>query len=325
MKISFTKLPVDLFLCLIWSVSIFPIVIYSLNNTVRMILGLPFLIFIPGYVLVGALFPMKKKGMKIDTFERIALSFGLSVALVPFFGFILNFTPWGITLQSILISVFFFIALTCVIAVYRWYKISGEERFIFSLESSPFKTKSTLEKVLIVFLGLSILLTFSAFLYVAQNPLIGESFTEFYVLGPEGKIAKYPLNLSIGDNGTVIIGVANHEYTPLNYTVEIWLINETTSFNETSQKNETTYTHMWFMNKVSQTITNIPFTNDKGWSPQWEYKYTFQIKRRGGYKLTFLLFTTPTQNYNQYEDYKTLAQEKIEYAYERTFLQIHVV
>jgi len=31
----------------------------------------------------------------IDGIERVALSFGLSIAIVPLIGLVLNFTPWG--------------------------------------------------------------------------------------------------------------------------------------------------------------------------------------------------------------------------------------
>jgi uncharacterized membrane protein len=324
MKISFTKFPIDISLCFLWSVTILPIAFYPMNNIIRTFLGLPFLIFIPGYILVFALFPTKKINRGINNIERIALSFGLSVTIVPFIGFLLNFTPWGIRLQSILFSLFFFNIFICFIAFYRWYSTPSEKRIIFSFEVSFLKSKSKLEKVLILFLGISIIFAFSTLFYVISNPLPGETFTEFYILGPREKIAGYPSNLSIGENGSIIIGLVNHEYRAINYTIEIWLVNETTFYNRTEQKNETIYTHMWFMNKITKPLNNTPLTNDKEWESQWEYNYNFQIQRRGEYKLTFLLYTTPTPNYNQYEDYKDIAKQKIDYAYERTYLQIIV-
>lgn len=62
----------------------------------RWILGSIFLLFIPGFVLVEALFP---KGSELDGIERLALSIGLSLALVPLVGLVLNYTPWGIRLM----------------------------------------------------------------------------------------------------------------------------------------------------------------------------------------------------------------------------------
>jgi uncharacterized membrane protein len=56
------------------------------QNTLRIILGLPFMLFFPGYVLTVALFPKKES---FNNTERIALSLGLSIVvtilLIPFF------------------------------------------------------------------------------------------------------------------------------------------------------------------------------------------------------------------------------------------------
>jgi len=38
-----------------------------------------------------------------------------------------------------------------------------------------------------------------------------EPFTEFYILGPEGKADNYPTDYVLGENGTVIVGIVNHE------------------------------------------------------------------------------------------------------------------
>jgi uncharacterized membrane protein len=52
-------------------------------------------------------------------------------------------------------------------------------------------------------------------------------FTEFYVLGAGGKIGDYLTNLTLGESGTVTLGVVNREYEEVNYTIVIKLDNET--------------------------------------------------------------------------------------------------
>lgn len=58
----------------------------------RVPIGLLMVLFVPGYVLIAALFPKRED---LDGIERIALSFGLSIAVVPLIGLGLNYTPWG--------------------------------------------------------------------------------------------------------------------------------------------------------------------------------------------------------------------------------------
>jgi uncharacterized membrane protein len=68
---------------------------------VRYVLGSMFVLFIPGYSLIEALYPRESD---LTPLERLALSIGLSLALVPLVGLILNYTPWGIRLNPIIIS-----------------------------------------------------------------------------------------------------------------------------------------------------------------------------------------------------------------------------
>lgn len=50
-----------------------------------------------------------------------------------------------------------------------------------------------------------------------------EPVTEFYILGPEGKADNYPTEYVLGESGTVIVGIVNHEQKPVNYTLEVKL------------------------------------------------------------------------------------------------------
>jgi uncharacterized membrane protein len=52
-------------------------------------------------------------------------------------------------------------------------------------------------------------------------PKVGEQFTEFYILGMDGKAEGYPQELKPGEEGEVIVGVVNHEYQQEKYYVEV--------------------------------------------------------------------------------------------------------
>lgn len=64
----------------------------------RYVLGSIFVLYLPGYTLIEALYPVKKD---LPSLERLALSIGLSLALTPLVGLALNYTPWGISLISV--------------------------------------------------------------------------------------------------------------------------------------------------------------------------------------------------------------------------------
>lgn len=83
----------------------------------RYVLGSIFVLWLPGYTFIKALFPTKvpiqTSSEALDKIERVALSAGMSLALVPITGLLLNYTPWGIRLTPITISL---LALTVTFA-----------------------------------------------------------------------------------------------------------------------------------------------------------------------------------------------------------------
>jgi hypothetical protein len=83
----------------------------------RNALGTIFVLWLPGYTFMKALFPLhvpiKLSTENLDNIERVALSLGMSLALVPIIGLLLNYTPWGIRLTPLVLSLF---ALTLVFA-----------------------------------------------------------------------------------------------------------------------------------------------------------------------------------------------------------------
>jgi hypothetical protein len=91
----------------------------------RYVLGAIFILWLPGYAFIRALFPqtlpfarelarsLGTTEKNLDIIERVALSLGMSIALVPIVGLLLNYTPWGIRLTPIVLSL---TALTIIFA-----------------------------------------------------------------------------------------------------------------------------------------------------------------------------------------------------------------
>lgn len=217
------------------------ITFFPSNSVLRIVLGLPFLLFFPGYTLIAALFPRKTS---LGGIERVALSFGLSIAVTPLMGLILNYTPWGIRLYPILISLAVFIFVTSAIAWYKRRKLYEEERFAVSLNFSlpNWKGQGRLDRALSIILIVAIVGAVGTLGYVIATPKVGEKFTEFYLLGVEGKAVGYPSEFVMDegkislvryghsegevrevteDRGRVMLGIVNHEQEESSYRVEV--------------------------------------------------------------------------------------------------------
>ena len=82
----------------------------------RMAAGVVFVLYIPGYVLIEALY---SKAEELERLERFGLSIGLSLALVPLVGLVLNYTPWGIRLEPVFASLIVLTVVLGLLSVYR--------------------------------------------------------------------------------------------------------------------------------------------------------------------------------------------------------------
>jgi uncharacterized membrane protein len=226
-----------LILCLILILFIlaFPI------DIIRIAIGLLFLLFFPGYMLVAALFHRKES---ISVFERVVLSFGMSFAVVSFLGLILNYTPGGIGLYSILISISIFVFIIALIAIIRRQKLPEEEQYEVVFLSRLFHSKhhdnqsivpstkrdfakstNILNKYLNIILVIAIIAVVAVLIYVVTETKTGELFSEFYILGIDGKADNYPTSIQFGDNATVILGIVNHEQKTTTYNFKVSIDN----------------------------------------------------------------------------------------------------
>jgi uncharacterized membrane protein len=92
---------------------------------VRHLLSTVFVLWVPGYAFIKALFPSTPSTdsteKHLHTIERLALGLSMSLALVPMEGLVLNYTPWGIHTTSIVVSLLTAILLFATVGVVREY------------------------------------------------------------------------------------------------------------------------------------------------------------------------------------------------------------
>ncbi|MFA4859852.1 DUF1616 domain-containing protein [Methanoregula sp.] len=278
------RIPLDLAVCYVWLIAaILAIFVPYVNDTfLRILFGLPVVLFIPGYTLIAALFSKKSD---IDGIERVALSFGLSIAVVPLIGLALNYTPWGIRLDPIVISLAIFTLAMGVVAQYRRALLPPEDRFEVpfpairkAVVAEFFPEKSSqLDRVLSIILLLAIVAAVTTTVYVIVVPKEGEKFTEFFILGEKQKAADYPTSLIVGQNRSLFIGVGNHEYRNISYTVETYLV----QMNFDEKTNTSTVSAMTPVNRFIVPVAH----NQTVITP-----YSFAPKTTGYNRLEFLLF-----------------------------------
>lgn len=234
------------------------------DTPLRVPLGLAFVLFVPGYAFIAALFPEQGEGpvtdadasaatdgpgeessdsedaagqfgrerSGIDGIERVALSFGLSIAIVPLIGLVLNFTPWGIRLVPILVAVSGFTLAATAIAAYRRWELPPEDRFRVPYREwwhkgrgELFEPDSRTDAVLNVLLVLSILLAVGSVAYAVMVPPQGEQFSELYILteDEDGDLVAsgYPTEFVHGESQEIVVGVENNEHRTANYTIVV--------------------------------------------------------------------------------------------------------
>jgi uncharacterized membrane protein len=95
----------------------------------RNALGIVFVLWLPGYTCIKALFPVtvpvKTTSENMDSIERAALSLGMSLALTPIVGLILNFTPFGIRLAPITLSLLMLTVVFATVGVFREFNVKA--------------------------------------------------------------------------------------------------------------------------------------------------------------------------------------------------------
>lgn len=222
-----TIIPLDLLIVLIWAIFTFVVAITPMfdNTIIRIILGLPAVLFIPGYVLVAVLYPKRDE---LENIERMTLSLGLSIVIIPLLGLLLNFT-FGLGIFPMLITLYIYTVILTSGAAYRRNILPENERFSISFNHQRNINSNNRNKIDV----LSIIMTFTIIIlilvayFAITTPKLGERFTEFYVLNSSDRTDNYLTNLKINNSYNYMIGITNHEYVQTNYTLKTTFDNYT--------------------------------------------------------------------------------------------------
>ena len=220
------------------------------------------------------------------------------------------------------VSLAIFTIVMAAAAYWRRMHLPVGERFSIEFREtiSSWKTeiladeKSRLDKALTVILIITIFLSIAALVYVIVTPKQGEKFTEFYILGPGGKAYDYPTSVLAGNSSTVIVGVVNHEYVLVNYTMSISLNN--TPVNNTTRKDNFRDDFPFIYPILSMNLTLAH-------NETWEKPVSYVLNHTGDLqKLEFLLYKEGnfTSSYRDLHLWVNVSQNGLNPAEEAVYL-----
>ncbi len=276
MRLRFQTTPVDLYAVLLYV----GLVSAALAATgAGNVLGLVLVFLAPGYLATAAILPRDDDG---DWTLRLGLTLGLSLALVAFLGIALNYSPWGVTFASGLVSI---VALSAFLgggAYLRRMRVPRGERLEVSVDLgwTRWGDYTRGEQVLAVALVLVLLASAPLVGFALSQPRPAQGFTELYLLGPQGNFTGYPTELNASQPGSLEVVVANHEGGTRNYSLRVDLVAVQIVYNATTKQNET-------IELNRSTLQTFPLNlADQG---LWTQPFTFSIASPGTWEVQFLL------------------------------------
>jgi uncharacterized membrane protein len=216
----------DLLLAVACALITLAVSLISFSTALSAVFGIGMVLFLPGYGLIAMLFPGRND---IGLFERAALSMGMSLMTAALTGLALYLSPLGFASDKLFVCLALLTVACAVIAYKRRQGLDQEGRFRFDTGEAYRKiaTFSTgdgrLNQAIIIVLALAIIASILAISYAIMVPVHGEPFTEFYLLGPDGRAGDYPLKFHTGDTGSLIVGVTSHEYRDVTYDLVVSL------------------------------------------------------------------------------------------------------
>lgn len=207
----------------------------SVPEPVVWVVGIPFLLFLPGYALVSALFPEAPGDQKTHATRavaspgwtsRFALSLLSSAVVVAVVGVALGQLS-AIRLMPIVLAISAVTLVGVVVAVIRRLRLSPIQRARpfgngFHLLPGGLFTGSKFQNATML---LALIVLVSALGFVGATPSQGEAYTESYLLSENesGDLVAdgYPTTFVSGEGHSMHVGMENHEQQSVSYEVVV--------------------------------------------------------------------------------------------------------
>lgn len=258
----------DLLVVALWTLgATFAVLVTGLEQSLlRTALVAPLILFFPGYALLDALFPERPQSSgdtagllesaataretedepsttSLDGIERVTLAVVVTLGLVPLVAFVANYTPYGLTLQSVMTAVAGVTLVFSVIGLFRRLRISPDcrphgvlartpaklSRFLVGDRSNqtrnrPLVPRTNAQRLFNLLLVVSLLALAGSVGYAAVTPPGDDTgFTETYLV-TQTETGDYtseelPRNFTVGQSQQLLVTLGNHEHERMTYTI----------------------------------------------------------------------------------------------------------
>ena len=198
----------------------------------RILFGLPFILYLPGYVLTSSLFARQQT---LTTIERNGLAVGLSIAAITLIAPILDALGYDLSLWPIILGESTLITIGTLLMILRRWQL-GTEAYAPNLpQFVRHAWPAMLIAILLIGGAVRLLVTVDS----AAN------YTEFYLLQDNG-VGNYPRASAVGESVSTELTVINNERDSHRYFYEIRAVDS------------------WNNDRTRQLFISEPFALDRG-------------------------------------------------------------
>lgn len=190
-------------------------------SVVRLVVAVLFSFIVPGYSLAAVLFPQSDD---LDMLERVGLSLGLSVALLPVLALILDQLGLELRLETFLWGNIFLCVLLSALALLQRLMLPVGQAYAPRLGlgiAYQWHGMDTGGRWTVVVALVFVVLVGLATAWVVNTSPTNRTTTEFYVLGPGGLAQDYPRQVIAGQQIELTGGITNLEPETKSFRVEI--------------------------------------------------------------------------------------------------------
>jgi len=192
--------------------------IYKDIKLLRIIIGIPYLLFLPGYLILKVLSLYDE----LKDEYKLGLSVGVSILILSLISLGLNYTLWG--LQKNTVYIFLMSIIMSLVLFNHWkqrHTYSDGNAQLIENAKNFWNNINVIQKITIYISLMAIIIIFSLLFYRITTIRSGEKFTEFYILDVNGKLDSSLLVIKPNQQAHFRFGISNNEEKTMNYRLEI--------------------------------------------------------------------------------------------------------